>query len=143
MAGEDRQDSRRGRMSNTRVVDGPGFRIRLDDEPGYLRACICDGVDSYEVSLAAWRILAAECQAARPARMLVLEDLESTINAEEIERLEVEIHRMLPAMRVAFVELRDDVQGAELGEIIARGRGINTRAFSSETEARRWLLFGD
>jgi hypothetical protein len=128
-------------MSNTRVVEGPGFRLRFDDEPGYLRACIFDGTDSYEVSLAAWRMIAAECRAVRAARLMVLEELRSAISPEEIERLEVEIQGMLSAVKIAFVELYDDVRGGELGEIVARELGMRVRTFTNETEARRWLLF--
>ena len=38
-------------MSNTRVVEGPGFRICFDDEPDYLRAYVFDGADSQAFSL--------------------------------------------------------------------------------------------
>jgi hypothetical protein len=45
--------------------------------------------------------------------------------------------------RCAFVELRDDIQGSELGEILCRERGMTVRIFSQEAQARRWLIYGD
>ena len=72
-------------MSNTRVVNGPGFRICYDDEPDYLRAYVFDGTDSQDVSIAMWRMLAGECHALGASRLLVLEDLLSTVEVAEIE----------------------------------------------------------
>ena len=130
-------------MSNTRVVRGPGFRICFDDEPDYLRAYVFDGTDSLEVSLAMWRIMAAECQATGSTRLLVVEDLLSTVDPAGIEMVVDAISSMSVAeLRVAFVELREDIQGAELGEILCQERGIMGRVFSHEADARRWLLFG-
>lgn len=130
-------------MSNTRVVNGPGFRICFDDEPDYLRAYVFDGVDSQAVSIAMWRMLAAECEAKQVARLLVLEDLISTVEVPEIEGvIDAMADAGMARFRCAFVELRDDIQGSELGESMCLERGINIRIFSQEPEARRWLIYG-
>ncbi|MDI1253573.1 hypothetical protein [Thermomonas sp.] len=131
-------------MSNTWVVPGPGFRICYDQHPDYLRAYVFDGTDSLEVSLAMWQILAAECEATKSKRLMVLEDLRSTVDQAGIEVVIDAISEMnLADMRVAFVELREDIQGAEFGEILCLERGIKARVFSHEVEARHWLIFGD
>jgi hypothetical protein len=131
-------------MTNTRVVPGPGFRICFDDEPDFLRAYVFDGTDSLEVSLAMWRMLAAECETTHCKRLLVLEDLLGTVGPAEIEPVIDAIARIgMPDMRIAFVELRDDIQGSELVEIMCRERGMTNRAFSQENDARHWLLYGD
>ncbi len=131
-------------MTNTRVVVGPGFRICFDDEPGYLRAYVFDGTDSLEVSLAMWRMLVAECEATRCTHLMVLEDLHGTVAPAEIALVIDAIAGMgFSSVRVAFVELRDDIQGAELGEILSVERGITGRVFSHASDARRWLLYGD
>ncbi len=131
-------------MSNTRITAGPGFRICFDDEPHYLRGYVFDGTDSQAVSIAMWNMLAAECRARQADRLLVLEDLISTVDVAEIESV---IDAMLAAglaeVRIAFVELRDDIQGSELGESMCLERGIVTRIFSNEPEARRWLVYGE
>ena len=131
-------------MSNARVVHGPGFSIRYDDEAGYLRAYVSDGTDSLEVSVAMWRMLAAEAAAVDAARMLVLEDLQGTVPMGEIGQVIDVVLEVAPRdLRVAFVELRDDMEGNELGMILCRENGLDCRVFSNETEARNWLLYGD
>lgn len=131
-------------MSHAWVVPGPGFRICYDQHPDYLRAFVCDGSDSLEVSLAMWRMLAAECEATKATRLLVVEDLQSTVDQAGIELVIDAIATMNVAkLRVAFVELREDIQGAEFGEILCQERGIDGRVFSHEADARHWLVHGD
>ncbi len=131
-------------MSNARVVDGPGFRIRYDGEPGYLRAHVFDGTDSLEVSTAMWRMLGEECRAVGASRMLVLEELRSTVDIADVAQvIESMVSAGLATVRIAFVELLDDIQGSEHGEILCLERGIIIRIFSDEDSARRWLLYGD
>ncbi|WP_374248021.1 hypothetical protein [Thermomonas sp.] len=131
-------------MSASRLVDGPGFRIRYDGETGYLRALVFDGTDSLAVSSAMWRMLGEECRARAVTRLLVVEDLLSTVDVPDIGAVvDVQVEAGFAAVRVAFVELRDDIQGSELAEIYSRERGLTNRVFSDEDEARRWLLYGD
>ena len=131
-------------MSNTWVVPGPGFRICYDQHPDYLRAYVFDGTDSLEVSLAMWKMLDAECEATGSTRLLVLEDLRSTVDLPGIEVVVDAFSQMNVAdLRVAFVELRDDIQSAEFGEILCIERGIKGRVFSHEADARHWLVYGD
>ena len=130
-------------MSNTRVVNGPGFKVCYEDEPSYLRAYVFDGTDSVEVSIAMWRMLAAEGAAVGATRMLILEDLVSTVELQDLGTVIDAIESAgMGRFRSAFVELRDDIQGSELGEIMLQERGITIRIFSNETEARHWLLYG-
>ena len=130
-------------MSNTRVVNGPGFKVCYEDEPSYLRAYVFDGTDSVEVSIAMWRMLAAEGAAVGATRMLILEDLVSTVELQDLGTVIDAIESAgMGRFRSAFVELRDDIQGSELGEIMLQERGITCRIFSNETEARHWLLYG-
>ena len=129
-------------MSSTRIVNGPGFRIVYDNEAGYLRAYVFDGTDSLAVSAAMWRMLGAECEASGHTRLLVVEDLLSTVDTAEIEAIVETMQQTgFGKRRTAFVELREDIQGSELGEIYCRERGISVRVFSNEDEARRWLLY--
>jgi len=130
-------------MTNTRVLAGPGFRVCFDDEPDYLRAYVFDGADSVEVSSAMWRMLGDECRATSATRMLVLEDLLSTVDVPDIVQVvDAMFAAGLAHVRIAFVELRDDIQGSEIGESMCLERGMTIRIFSQETEARRWLIYG-
>ena len=131
-------------MSNSRVVDGPGFRIRYDGEPGYPRAHVFDGTDSLEVSTAMWRMLGEECRAVGATRMLVLEELHSTVDVADVPQvIDSMVDAGLAAVRIAFVELLDDIQGSEHGEILCLERGITIRIFSDVDAAHRWLRYGD
>lgn len=131
-------------MSNTRVATGPGFRVCFDDAPGYLRAYVFDGTDSLAVSLAMWRMLAAECQRVAAQRLLVLEDLHATVAEPDLEQLvEAICGSGLVGVRLAFVELREDLEGNEMAEIMCRERGMAVRVFAHEDDARRWLVYGD
>ena len=49
----------------------------------------------------------------------------------------------LAGVRIAFVELRDDIEGSELGESMCLERGMTIRVVSHEAVARRWLIYGD
>lgn len=130
-------------MSNTRVVNGPGFKVCYEDEPGYLRAYVFDGTDSVAISIAMWRMLAAEGAAVGATKMLILEDLVSTVGLEDLGTVIDGIEAAgMGRFRSAFVELRDDIQGSELGEIMLQERGITIRIFSNENEARHWLWYG-
>ena len=129
-------------MTNARVVHGPGFKIRYEEAPGFLRAHVFDGQDSVEVSQAMWRLLGAECRTVGSDRLLVIEDLASTVDAAGIEAVVASMHEAgFAQLRTAFVELREDIQGSELGEILCREYGISARVFSNEDQARRWLLY--
>lgn len=131
-------------MSNTRIANGPGFRICFDDEPGYLRAYVFDGTDSQVVSIAMWQMIAAECDAIQARRLMVLEDLRSTVARPQLEPVvEAQVAAGLGKVRLAFVELRDDIEGGEYAEILCRERGMTMRIFGNETDARRWLVYGD
>ena len=129
-------------MTNARVVHGPGFKIRYEEAPGFLRAHVFDGQDSVEVSQAMWRMLGAECRTVGSDRLLVIEDLASTVDAAGIEAVVASMREAgFAQLRTAFVELREDIQGSELGEILCREYGISARVFSNEDQARRWLLY--
>src|SRR5690606_12160160 len=143
MAGPHRQDPGGRGVSNTRVVNGPGVRICYEDEPGYLRASVFDGTDSLQVSIAMWRMIVSECNAVGATRVLVVEDLRETVDTADFDVLvEAILEAGLGGVRCAFVELRDDIQGSELVEIMLRERGIESPIFSSEDVARRWLVYG-
>ena len=131
-------------MSNSRVVEGPGFQVRFDNERTHLRAHVFGGTDSLQVSLAMWQMLGAECQAVGATRLLVLEELEATVDVADIDLvIDAMASAGLASVRIAFVELLDDIQGNEVAETLCLERGIITRIFSEENTARRWLLYGD
>ena len=126
------------------VVEAPGFRIRFDVHPGYLRAYVHDGEDSLDVSIAMWKLLAEQCRAHGLTRLLVLEDLTGTVAGEDVPRV---IQAMVDAgfgdIRVSFVELQGHHQGNEQGEILGMEHGLAVHLANSESAARHWLLYGE
>lgn len=130
-------------MSNARVITGPGFSIRFSDEPGYLRAHVFEGTDSLAVSIAMWQMLGEECHRAGATKLLVLEELQGTVDLEDVEQvIQAMVDAGFASVKIAFVELLDDIQGSEHGEILCLERGIVIHTFSSEHPAFRWLLYG-
>ena len=131
-------------MTAPRTVQGPGFKIQYTDEAGYLCAHVFDGTDSQAVSIAMWQMLGAACQAAGTQHLMVLEELQGSVEPAEIEPVvEVMVDAGMRAVRIAFVELLDDFEGSEYGEILGAEHGLAARAFNNEGDARRWLLYGE
>jgi hypothetical protein len=126
------------------IVEGPGFRIRFSNEDGYLRAHVFDGSDSQQVSIAMWTLLGEQCRLTGASRLLVLEELQETVEVGEIVPIiDAMQNSGLATVRVAFVELQDDIAGSEYGEILCLERGMTVHSFSDEGDARRWLLYGN
>lgn len=126
------------------VVDGPGFRIRFDVNPGYLRAYVHDGEDSLAVSVAMWRLLADQCRAHKSKRLLVIEDLTGTVPDEDVaEVIQAMVDTGFGEIRVSFVEMQGHHRGNEQGEILGLEHGLAVHVASSENAARQWLLYGD
>lgn len=126
------------------VVDGPGFRIRFDVHPGFLRAYVHDGEDSLAVSVAMWRMLADQCRAQRMRRLMVIEDLTGTVPDDQVgEVIQAMVDAGFGEIRVSFVEMQGYHGGNEQGEILGLEHGLAVHVASSENAARQWLLYGD
>lgn len=131
-------------MSAVQVIQGEGFKLRLAHEAGYLHARVYDGVDSLQVSAAYWALLGRACREAGIDRLLVEEELHESVDMAEIEQvIQVMVDAGMAGIRLAFVELLDDLPGNEYGEILCREHGINGRTFTDVALARNWLLYGD
>jgi hypothetical protein len=126
------------------TVDGQGFKVSLEHRPGFLRAYVHDGRDSLAVSQAMWTLLADQCRAHKASRLLVIEDLEGTVEPEHIDAVIATMADVgFGQIRTAFVEMQDDLQGSEMGSIIASERGVQVFVTNDEFVARHWLLYGD
>jgi hypothetical protein len=143
MAGADRRDPGGGHLMAAQLLQGEGFKVRVEPQSGYLRAHVFDGTDSLPVSIAMWKLLGEQCRHYRAERLLVLEDLVDTVELAEIDSV---VRAMagfgFAGIRIAFVEMGDDLFVNEHGEILAADHGIRAMVFSNETAARRWLLYG-
>lgn len=126
------------------LLEGNGFRIRLEPQPGFLRAHVTGGEDSLQTSLAVWRLLGDECRARDVARLLVVEELPGALTHEEVGVMISTLHEEgFPNIRIAFVELAGNPSPGEHGEILAIELGFTVQAFNREEAARQWLLYGN
>lgn len=131
-------------MGNERITQGPGFKIRFRNEHGYLRAHVFGGHDSQQVSIAMWTMIGAECQQLGATRLLVLEELQDIVGEVDVSVIsQTMVDVGLKPVRIAFVELTNDITLNEYGEILCLELGIAVRVFSREDAARRWLLFSN
>jgi hypothetical protein len=147
MASQDRQDSGRGGVISqpnaSGFLEGDGFRIRFQPQPGFLRAHVTGGEDSLETSLSIWRLLGRECRARGATRLLVVEELSGALTHEEVGIMIATLHQEdFPNIRIAFVEMTGNTSPGEHGEILAIELGFTVQSFNRETEARNWLLYG-
>ena len=98
-----------------------------------------DGRDSLDVSIAMWKLLAEQCRAHGAKRLLVVEDLESTVAPEDIDKVIDAMEAFgFAQIRTAFVEMADPA-GSEMGGILASERGVSIYISSDEVAARHWL----
>lgn len=128
---------------SARRLEGSGFKVDIERHGDHLRAYVFDRIDSRDVSIAMWTLLAAECHQHAARRLLVVENLESSVDLADSEAIvEAMFDCGFAGIRTAFVELRDDLPCNERGEILALERGITVQVFSNEADARNWLLYG-
>ena len=126
------------------LIDGEGFKVRLEHQYGYLRAYVHDGRDSVAVSIAMWKLLAEQCAKHGAKRLLVVEDLHGTVAQDEVATvIDAMADFGFARIRTAFVELQSDIQGSELGQILASERGVTIHVTTDEVTARHWLMYGD
>ena len=126
------------------LVDGEGFKVRFEHHHGYLRAYVHDGRDSLDVSIAMWKLLGEQCRLFNARRLLVLEDLEGTVDVAEIPKVIDAMEAFgFAHIRTAFVEMQSDLAGSEMGGILASERGVSIYISSDEVAARHWLVYGE
>ncbi|MUV14474.1 hypothetical protein [Noviluteimonas gilva] len=125
-------------------AQGHAFKVRFEQHHGYLRAYVHEGRDSLEVSTAMWHLLGQHCRTHGATRLLVVEDLDGTVPLEQIDDVIAAMADAgFAAIRTAFVELQDDLQGSEHGSILASERGVNVYVTNDEFVARHWLMYGE
>lgn len=126
------------------MVEGDGFRLRIESRGDYLRAQVDGPRDSFAISLAYWTAVAQACRERGARRLLVVENLAESGRPIDLERLVDAIVALgFRDVRVAFVDLVEaHLRAMEHGEILARERGVVGRVFGREDEAERWLRHG-
>lgn len=127
------------------VLDtGERFKVRIEQQHGYLRAYVHEGRDSLAVSIAMWKLLAEECERHGARKLLVIEDLDDTVDRADVPKvIEAMAGFGFANIRVGFVEMQDDLQGSEHGSILLTERGMAIHVSNDEFAARHWLMYGE
>lgn len=121
------------------------FTLRFEQGVGYLYAHVSGPEDNFDITLAYWTAIAAECRRRGARHVLVVDELKSEPpTPAELEKRVRALHGTgLEDVRVAFVEPVDaHVTQMEHAEILAREQGFRIRVFTSLTHAEIWLRHG-
>lgn len=126
------------------MTDTPdkNYRITLEERPEYLYAFIQAEHDSYEISIAYWREIAAECKARKATRVMVEEDMRGNATVAEAYQLAAELPKMgFLGIKLAFVDTHLDQSDLNaFSELVAVNRGVNGKFFNDRAEAEAWLI---
>ena len=119
----------------------PAYRLHFEDRDGYLLARVDGPEDTFEVSIAYWTEIVAECTARAAKRLLVVENLQGNAVPAEMEQVvEALIGLGLHDLRVAFVDATEDAELLVAAEFRVWQAGLSGRVFRRFDEAEAWLL---
>ena len=117
------------------------YKLTFQLTPEYLHARVEGDRDSYEISIAYWQEIAAECERLDVARLLVEEDIPEMGDYSDMYRIASELPDMFLGIAIAFVDrYADQAELNSFGELVAQNRGVRGRYFSDAEKAEDWLL---
>ena len=117
------------------------YKLTFQLTPEYLHARVEGDRDSYEISIAFWREIAAECERLDVIRLLVEEDIPEMGDYSDMYRIASELPDMFLGIAIAFVDrYADQAELNSFGELVAQNRGVRGRYFSDASNAEAWLL---
>lgn len=128
-----------------RSVIAEEFEIHFEWDGDILSARVEGPSDSFEISLAYWKMIAAERVRCGAERVLVLEYLKQTGKEGDVMALSEHLVELdFQGAKVAFVDLSDAHRAAqEHVTIIAREHGIQASIFGTKNQALTWLRYGE
>ncbi len=117
--------------------------LKIEERSQYLYAEVTGPIDSFEITMAYWTLVAQECHARNTKHLLVFEKLGEFSGVRDMVLMVDSIIALgFENIRVAFVDaFIEDLLIAEEGELLAMERGIAGRVFGSLQEAERWLRY--
>ena len=117
------------------------FKLTFDRRPEFLHVQVAGKNDSYEISMAYWREIAAECGRLGTKRLLVEEDIPEAVSYSEMYGIAADLPELFRGISIAFVDrYADQAELNSFGELVAQNRGVRGRFFSDATAAEAWLL---
>jgi hypothetical protein len=122
---------------------GKPYSITFELRPNYLYAYVKGDTDSYEISNAYWTEVSAECAIHNANRLLVHEDLASSMPSmsEVFQGASERSFMGLAGLKIAFVDRHiDQYEQNMFGELVATNRGLFCKVFSDLAEGETWLV---
>jgi hypothetical protein len=127
----------------TLSMGGKPYSITFELRPDYLYAYIQGDNDNYEISNAYWLEVSIECAKHRAEKLLVDEDLASSMPSmsEVFQGASERSFMGLAGLKIAFVDRHSDQQEQNLfGELVATNRGLFCKVFSNFADGESWLM---
>lgn len=124
---------------------GNGFKLEFTWDGMVLIARVIGPHDTFDISVAYWKVVASERERLGADRVLVLEELLESGPRETVVDLFPELVNLgFQGHRVAFVD-NVDWHRAEQEQvaILARENGIRAAVFADSHQALTWLRYGD
>ena len=116
------------------------YKVTFDEQPGLLKVKVEGIKDSYEISIAYWREIGAECARLGASRVLVEEDIPDAVSYSDMYRIASELPEMFRDITIAFVDRHaEQAELNEFGELVAQNRGVYGRFFTDTAAAEEWL----
>jgi hypothetical protein len=117
------------------------YRLTFQRFPEYLHVRVEGESDSYELSMAYWGEIAAECTRLGTERVLVEEDIPAAVSYSDMYRIAAELPEHFLGIAIAFVDRHaDQAELNSFGELVAQNRGVSGRYFNNPGDAEAWLL---
>lgn len=97
--------------------------------------------DSYAISSAYWREIAAECSERGSTKLFVEEDIPEAVSFSDMYRIAAELPELFRGIVIAFVDrFAEQTELNSFGELVAQNRGVRGRLFADVGTAENWLL---
>ena len=116
------------------------YTIQLENRGEYLYALVGGDKLTQEISAAYWREIADECFKLGLRKILIEKDFSQTVSAPEMLNMGVYLGGILANKKIAFLDRYGNEDINELGQKIARNRGVIMKVFNNTAEAEKWLL---
>ena len=119
----------------------PAYSLRVEPREHYLYVHVEGPEDTFEVSVAYWTEIEAECRRRGARRLLVVEALQgNAVPAEMADVVDALVAMGFRDIRVAYVDATEDAGLLVAAESRALNAGLTGRVFRAEADAERWLL---
>jgi hypothetical protein len=118
------------------------LRYKIAFDPRSDMLCVrVEGIkDSYEISIAYWREIAAQCARLGVSRLLMDEDIPEAVSFSDMYRIASELPEIFRDIAIAFVDKHaEQSELNEFGELVAQNRGVYGRFFTDTAAAEEWL----